>query len=215
MGETPQNLNSMLNAQDIKTGVVERIASAIKKPLYFFFPEKVELDDANGITSPTPIYNVEKPKKLIPFYDDMVTFGGVTEYAANMEGSATTEVIEIDAGDWFKEATCAIRHYGDSMIEYPRGCILALKEIHNLDLIIWGKDYVIETDEMRITKRLQKGPNPDSFWAYSTNPETYTDGRLIHEPVDIPKSQIKRLSLVLGYVVKNSSSGIVYVNTKK
>jgi|GEM_PF-4982600 len=43
MGETPQNLNSMLNAQDIKTGVLERIASAIKKPLYFFFSEKVEL----------------------------------------------------------------------------------------------------------------------------------------------------------------------------
>ena len=40
LGETPQNFNSMLNAQDIKTGVLERIADAIKKPLYFFYPEK-------------------------------------------------------------------------------------------------------------------------------------------------------------------------------
>ena len=43
MGETPQNLNSMLNAQDIKTGVVERIADAVKKPLYFFYSENVAL----------------------------------------------------------------------------------------------------------------------------------------------------------------------------
>jgi len=43
MGETPQNLNSMLQAQDIKTGVLEKIAKAINKNLYFFFEEKVEL----------------------------------------------------------------------------------------------------------------------------------------------------------------------------
>jgi transcriptional regulator with XRE-family HTH domain len=39
MNETPQNLNSMLSAKDIKTGVLEKIAIAIKKPLYFFYPE--------------------------------------------------------------------------------------------------------------------------------------------------------------------------------
>lgn len=37
MNETPQNLNSMLKADDIKTGVLERIAKAINKNLYFFF----------------------------------------------------------------------------------------------------------------------------------------------------------------------------------
>lgn len=30
---------------------------------------------------------------------------------------------EIDAGDWFPEATAAIHHYGDSMVEYPSGSI--------------------------------------------------------------------------------------------
>lgn len=45
MGETPQNLNSMLNAKDIKTGVVEKIALAIKKPLYFFFND---IEDKKG-----------------------------------------------------------------------------------------------------------------------------------------------------------------------
>jgi hypothetical protein len=39
INETPQNLNSMLNAQDIKTGVIEKIATAIKKSIYFFYEE--------------------------------------------------------------------------------------------------------------------------------------------------------------------------------
>lgn len=37
MGKSPQNLNSMLQANDIKTGVLERIAEAINESLYFFF----------------------------------------------------------------------------------------------------------------------------------------------------------------------------------
>lgn len=37
MEETPQNLHSMLKAVDIKTGVLEKIAKAINKSLYFFF----------------------------------------------------------------------------------------------------------------------------------------------------------------------------------
>ena len=36
MGETPQNLQSMLRAEDVKTGTLERIAAAINKSLYFF-----------------------------------------------------------------------------------------------------------------------------------------------------------------------------------
>ena len=49
MGETPQNLNSMLAAQDIKTGTLERIAKAINKSLYFFFDEKITLMDEKTI----------------------------------------------------------------------------------------------------------------------------------------------------------------------
>lgn len=37
MGETPQNFQAMLKVEDIKTGVLERIASAIDKNIMFFF----------------------------------------------------------------------------------------------------------------------------------------------------------------------------------
>ena len=42
MNETPQNLDSMLRAEDIKTGVLERIAIAINKTLYFFIQDEAQ-----------------------------------------------------------------------------------------------------------------------------------------------------------------------------
>lgn len=48
MGESPQNLQSMLKADDIKTGVLERIAGAINKNLYFFFEEGQSISGNNN-----------------------------------------------------------------------------------------------------------------------------------------------------------------------
>lgn len=153
-------------------------------------------------------------KKLIPFYDDAVTIGGVNEQDADTQ-SITSPSEYIDAGDWFKDATAAIRHYGDSMTEYPSGCILALKEVRERELVLWGRDYVIETREYRITKRVQRGKSDEYIKAYSTNTETYPDGQLIHEPVDIAWENITKILIVLGYVVKKGGGTIVFSNQKK
>lgn len=40
LGESPQNVSSMLNASDIKTGVIERISSVTGIPISEFFGEK-------------------------------------------------------------------------------------------------------------------------------------------------------------------------------
>lgn len=61
-------------------------------------------------------------KNLIPFYDDVSTIGGLNDRVANTDPNSPSEWI--DAGDWFPEATAAIRHYGDSMVEYSSGSIL-------------------------------------------------------------------------------------------
>lgn len=151
--------------------------------------------------------------KLIPFYDDVSTIGGVNERSANLEAvSQPTDYI--DTGDWFRDATAAIRHYGESMVEYPPGCILAIKEVYDRELIIPGRDYVIETSEYRVTKRIQRGNDSEHITAYSTNPETYADGRLIHEPFDIPWRAVMRISSVLGYVVKKNGGTMVFSNQK-
>ncbi|GIZ15764.1 hypothetical protein [Capnocytophaga catalasegens] len=118
----------------------------------------------------------------------------------------------IEAGGWFPNITAAIYHYGESMKEYPNGCLLAIQEVFNKRTILWGNNYVIETDEMRITKRLQTCPeDKNCVMAYSSNTETYPDGRLIHEPITIYKEDIKRLFLVMGIIIKSQMSAPILI----
>ena len=143
-------------------------------------------------------------KRKIPLYDTP-TIGGVNEMAAPVDEAATPSEW-IDAGDWSPTATSAIHHYGESMVEYPSGCILVLKRVNDPRLLINGEIYVVETSEYRITKQLQD--DGDHITAYSTNRETYPDGRLIHAPIIIPKEDIRHLDLVLGCVIRKFSSPI-------
>ena len=152
----------------------------------------------------------ESDKKLIPFFDDITTIGGHNDSVSIMEISQNHVSEWIDAGDWFPEATAAIRHYGDSMIEYPSGSILALKRVHDKRLIINGRNYVIETTEFRVTKQLQDDGG-DYIIAYSSNRETYPDGRQIHSPIRIPKDTIRSIDLVLGCVLKEYSNGALTI----
>lgn len=149
-------------------------------------------------------------KRMIPFYDDVSSIGGCNSISASMDGCMPAGEW-IDAGDWFHEASAAIRHYGDSMIEYPSGCILVLKKVEDMRLLLWGRNYMVETTEFRITKRLQSGEN-NTIVAYSSNTDKYPDGRQIHEPKIIPLESIRSIWLVLGYVVKEFSSGTVRIH---
>ena len=152
-----------------------------------------------------------KKNNLIPFYEDVATIGG-TSISADTSAVANTTTY-IDAGDWFKgEVSAAIRHYGDSMVEYSNGCILALKTITNQRNIVWGHNYVVETDEIRVTKRLQTCPeDKNCIMAYSTNTETYPDGTLIHEPFKIHKEDIRRIFIVIGIIHKEYGTEAVFI----
>lgn len=187
-----------------------------------FSPEETYNDPTRGIgyvppTAPTGAQiavkeEEKKPglpakKNRIPFYDDVSTIGGLNDHIANVDPSTPSEWI--DAGDWFPEATAAIRHYGDSMVEYPSGSILALKRVNDSRLIMNGRNYVIETTEYRVTKQLQD--DGDCFIAYSTNRETYPDGHLVHSPFSVPKDAILHIDLVLGCVTKEYSSGAIQI----
>ena len=165
-------------------------------------------NSANAIHGDATVINkdISEKRNKIPFYDDVVTIGGTSTMIANLECSNDIEYI--DTGDWFNDATSAIRHYGDSMEEYPSGSILALKRVHDINLLVWGRNYCIETTEFRITKRLQDG-GEHYIMAYSSNTETYPDGTLIHSPIKIPKSSIRHLDLVLGCVTKEYSNSII------
>ncbi|QYS90686.1 hypothetical protein JJC04_11940 [Flavobacterium covae] len=145
-------------------------------------------------------------RNLIPLYEDVETIGG-TQQTAGLNATFNSSV-KIDAGDWFNGATAAIRHYGDSMIEYESGCTLVIRELTDKNEIIWGRNYVVETDEMRITKKIANYDD-EYIMCYSTNYDTYPDGTLIHQPIKIKKSNIRHLSRVLGCVNKEESTGKV------
>lgn len=200
VGVSPRTIQNWESGSKIPTSKHAILRSLLIDP-------KFETQYSGGVIEQT------EPCKLIPFYDDVSTIGGVNERIANLEAvSQPTDYI--DTGDWFRDATAAIRHYGESMVEYPPGCILAIKEVYDRELIIPGRDYVIETSEYRVTKRIQRGKDSDHVTAYSTNPETYADGRLIHEPFDIPWRAVMRISSVLGYVVKKNGGTMVFSNQK-
>lgn len=186
LGISPQQLNNTLNG---KGGISDKFIDK--------FTEVFQIHEFYLSTTPS--------KKKIPLYD-VESIGGNNGEVADTE-TAVSHVAEwIDAGDWFPGATAAIRHYGDSMVEYPSGSILALRRVEDTRLIINGRNYVIETSEFRITKQLQDDGG-DCIMAYSSNRETYPDGRQIHSPIRIPKSTIRHIDLVLGCVTKEYSNG--------
>jgi len=151
-------------------------------------------------------------KRLIPLWDDISTIGGRNKIANISTSSQPSEWI--DPGDWFKSATHALRHYEDSMIEYPTGCILALKQVYDRRLLIPGKDYVFETSEYRITKKLGKSKMSNYVLLVSTNEAKRDDGTLLHEPFDVEDDLIIAYYEVLGYVVKRGGGTIVFSNQK-
>ncbi len=165
-------------------------------------------------TTKEPRRNYEQERRRIPLYNDIASIGGYNDEVADVEKAAAHAAEWIDAGDWFPEATAAIRHYGDSMVEYPAGSILVLKRVQDRRLLINGRNYVIETTEFRITKQLQYDGG-DYLMAYSSNPETYPDGRQIHSPIKIPLDTVRHIDLVLGCVQKEYSNGAIPIINSK
>ncbi|WP_051562989.1 hypothetical protein [Prevotella corporis] len=81
----------------------------------------------------------------------------------------------------------------------------------DINLLVNGKAYVIETTEYRVTKLIRD--DGEYLMAYSTNTATHPDGSLIYAPMRIPKSSIRRIDIVLGCV--NIEQGtLIELNTK-
>lgn len=106
----------------------------------------------------------------------------------------------IDVGSCFANAEIAMRNNSDSMVEYPIGCILVMKRVCDVNLLMPGSNYLVETDEFCAVKRYQKGKDNAHIALYSTNATAYPDGRLVYEPFEIPMDSVKRIFTILGYI---------------
>lgn len=152
--------------------------------------------------------NDSNEQNLIPLWDG-VAIGGTGEVAELNAETQTSN--KVNAGDWFRDATSAMRVHGDSMHPlYKSGSIVALKEVFDKRLIVYGQDYVVETSEYRVIKRLQRSEYQDCWLCCSVNEERYaSNDRLIHEPFDVPIDSVYRLFRVLGNVFRTESSRII------
>ena len=204
---------------DIKSGKIKSISPAVAEKIlavYPFFSKLWLLTGEGEMLNP----NVPEPKgteeksendvviekgnkeRVIPFYD-VETTGGYNGIVSSSEEGALTGYIQ--PGGWFDgRETAAIRHVGDSMTEYPNGCVLAVREVKDKHLLVPGRNYVIETREYRVTKRVQHGSRENTIMLYSSNSEKYDDGRLIHEPFEVNLEDVLHIYSVLGYIVNQS-----------
>ena len=233
-----QDLQSKLKSKDIKVSFMENVAKSINKSVYYFFETKDEKNLTNTDGKENGKENGNKPKvektlpstigttfvneperkyigfvskNLIPLYDGVVTAGlrSVADLSPQIE-----PVEYVDAGDWFRDATAAMRVHDDSMYpEYKSGSIVALKEVKDKRLVVYGQDYVIETAEYRVIKRLQRSDDRECWLLASINTDVWEvgplKGRMIHEPFDVHLDLAKRVFKVLGSVKRNESQIIL------
>lgn len=200
---------------DLKSGKIKSITPAVAEKILAVYPifSRLWLITGEGeMLKPEPTStseNIEESIKvndhadrLIPFYDVETTGGYNGHVSASEEGVLSGY---IQPGGWFDgRETAAIRHVGDSMTEYPNGCVLAVREVLEKRLLVPGRNYVIETREYRVTKRVQRGSQEATIMLYSTNQDKYDDGRLIHEPFEVDLEDIIHIYQVLGYIVNQS-----------
>lgn len=87
-----------------------------------------------------------------------------------------------------------IRVSGSSMYpKYSNGDILACRRISEIMFFQWGKVYVLDTSQGILVKRVQKSDDPDCVTLVSDNAGRYA-------PFDIPKADIRSLSIVIGVI---------------
>ena len=196
-----QLVNSEVPNEDFVNKFIS-IASEISKN-WLMTGEGNMLNDSSTDDANSEDVVASSKSHVIPFFDAETTGG--YEGMVSSSGEEVRLKGYINAGDWFDgRETAAIRHTGESMTEYPNGCVLAVREVTNIRLLVPGRNYVIETSEYRVTKRVQRGNSPHTLALYSSNEEKYDDGRLIHEPFEVEIQDIRRIFAILGYIVNQS-----------
>jgi phage repressor protein C with HTH and peptisase S24 domain len=86
--------------------------------------------------------------------DNVYAVGGQAMLAD--QAAVTNPVEYVNPGDFLKKATGTLRVYGNSAFpKYPSGSIVAFKETKS-NTIHYGEDYVIELEDRRIIKRVQR-----------------------------------------------------------
>lgn len=201
MDISPQDLNSKLKTNDIKVGVLEKIAEAINKNVYFFFDNRSELVNEGGSvyklrsdrilseSQSIPLYDIEAVAGLVPLFQDTVAKNPIDHISI-------PQLPKCDG---------AIKVTGDSM--YPllkSGDIIMYKQITDIENdIFWGEMYLlsVETDdeEYITVKYIQRSEKNENYVRLVSQNQH-------HQDREIRRDRIKALALVKASIRINSMS---------
>jgi transcriptional regulator with XRE-family HTH domain len=140
---SPQNLNNWLNVKDIKTGILEKIAKAINKNIYYFIDNQSDPHTSSSTPS----------KDIIRYYEIDASAGSVEMFDYGNNSSYKELVIP-----GFEDCDIALNVWGDSMEPaLNKGEIVLCKEWKE-NFIDFGYIYLIITREnYRMIKYIQPG----------------------------------------------------------
>lgn len=147
------------------------------------FPRQTDLP---GVSTPQAAEAVERRPKGAPVYDIDATAG----IAGRSRIFAEDRIIGYLDFPRIDPKTPVIHVAGDSMEPtLPNNSWIAIREIHDTSIIMWGHIYVVVLEDYRVTKILRRHPSdPDMVVLHSLN-EAYDD-------FEVPRSAIHKLFLV-------------------
>ena len=179
---SPQNFNNWLNVQDIKTGVLEKIAAAIEKNIYFFVDTQY-------------LKNLEKeefPEGAIRFYDLEALAGPIDMF--NPESGIKFKKIIIPG---YGDCDIAFKLCGNCMVPaINSGEIILCKEWKE-NFIDYGQAYLIVTNaNNRMVRYLQPGNDFNCFQGTCENKS--------YAPIEINRKSIYNLYIVKGHIERTT-----------
>ena len=179
---SPQNLNNWLGVKDIKTGILEKIALAINKNIYYFIDN--QSDEFHRPTTPS--------KDVIRYYDIDVSAGPV-EMFDDKNDTVFKELIV----PGLEDCDIALNVWGDSMEPaLNSGEIVICKEWKE-GFIEFGYIYLIITKENhRMIKYIQPGKGTDTISCESRNS--------FYKPFEVNKTDILKLFVVKGHIERSA-----------
>ena len=144
-----------------------------------------------------PVPQSEAEREHVPFYD--VKLADLRQVSADIFDDSTPEYYVNYSP--FNDCTAYLPMYGDSM--YPRfasGEIIAIKEVVNPDIILWGEAYLIVTDERAnsiiAVKLLYQHQDESKIVLRSSNPDYQGD-------TIIDKVSIVKLYIIKGKITRS------------
>lgn len=174
LGIKPQSLNSRLNADEFSYSRMLEVNHALGENVF-------EVDD-----------NVNPEK--VPILDIRASAGfGILQ---NGDEHKVNEYVSIPS----LKGCVGITIYGDSMYpNYSAGDVVFVKPIPELDVIDYGRTYLIITKSDRLLKNLYPSKHDASnFRLNSFNEATNRQGDRLFPDYDIPKDSVLHLYKVIG-----------------